>query len=160
MVAELVEQHGVPGAVVGVVDAEQVFVAGRDRGRAGTAAGQLHDDTVFAAASLTKPVFASGVMSLVDAGPIEAGPPVQRLLADPYVADDPRAASITARMVLSHTTGLPNWRQDRPLSLRWSPGTRWGYRVRAIPYLHEIVERLAGTSLDRYLAMPCSDRSV
>ena len=55
-------------------------------------------------------------------------------------------------MVLSHTTGLPNWRQDGPLLLRWSPGTRWGYSGEGYSYLQEVVEHLTGTRLDRYLA--------
>jgi CubicO group peptidase (beta-lactamase class C family) len=151
MVAELLDGRGVAGAVVGVVDADgvaQVVTAGsRGDGR-----GSVDDDTVFAAASLSKPVFASGVMSLVDAGALELDRPLTDYVAEPYLADDERAASITARMVLSHTTGLPNWREDGPLFLRWSPGTRWGYSGEGYAYLQHVVEQLTGVSLDRYLA--------
>jgi CubicO group peptidase (beta-lactamase class C family) len=151
MVPELLDGRGVPGAVVGVVDADgvaRVVTAGsRGDGR-----GSVDDDTVFAAASLSKPVFASGVMSLVDAGALELDRPLTDYGAEPYLADDERAASITARMVLSHTTGLPNWREDGPLFLRWSPGTRWGYSGEGYAYLQQVVEHLAGVSLDRYLS--------
>jgi CubicO group peptidase (beta-lactamase class C family) len=68
------------------------------------------------------------------------------------LADDDRAASITARMVLSHTTGFPNWRRDGPLYLRWSPGSRWGYSGEGFSYLQEVVEHLTGTTLDSYMA--------
>src|SRR5205085_9673692 len=107
---------------------------------------------VFAAASLSKPVFASGVMSLVDAGALELDRPLTDYVAEPYLADDARAASITARMVLSHTTGFPNWRGDGPLFLRWSPGTRWGYSGEGYAYLQQVVERLTSARLDEYLA--------
>jgi CubicO group peptidase (beta-lactamase class C family) len=151
MVAELLDAHGVPGAVVGVVDragAARVVTGGsRGDGR-----GSVDEDTVFAAASLSKPVFASGVMSLVDAGALELDRPLTDYVAEPYLADDDRAASITARMVLSHTTGFPNWREDGPLFLRWSPGTRWGYSGEGYAYLQQVVEQLAGVSLDRYMA--------
>ena len=151
MVAELLDGHGVPGAVVGVVDTDgvaRVVTAGtRGDGR-----GLVDDDTVFAAASLSKPVFASGVMSLVDAGALELDRPLTDYVAEPYLADDERAASITARMVLSHTTGFPNWREDGPLFLRWSPGTRWGYSGEGYAYLQQGVEQLTGVSLDLYLA--------
>ncbi len=151
MIAELLDEHGVPGAAVGVVDADgvaRVVTAGtRGDGR-----GSVDDDTVFAAASLTKPVFASGVMALVDAGALELDRPLSEYVAEPYLPDDVRAASITARMVLSHTTGFPNWREDGPLFLRWSPGTRWGYSGEGYAYLQQVVEHLAGASLDRYLA--------
>jgi CubicO group peptidase (beta-lactamase class C family) len=112
----------------------------------------VDDDTVFAAASLSKPVFASGVMALVEAGALELDRPLTDYVAESYLADDERAASITARMVLSHTTGFPNWREDGPLFLRWSPGTRWGYSGEGYAYLQQVVEQLAGARLDRYLA--------
>jgi CubicO group peptidase (beta-lactamase class C family)/ribosomal protein S18 acetylase RimI-like enzyme len=151
MVAELLDEHGVPGAVVGVVDGDgvtRVVTAGsRGDGR-----GSVDEDTVFAAASLSKPVFACAVMALVDAGALELDRPLSEYVAEPYLPDDDRAASITARMVLSHTTGFPNWSEDGPLFLRWSPGTRWGYSGEGYAYLQQIVERLTAASLDRYLA--------
>ena len=70
--------------------------------------------------------------------------------AEPY-CDDARAASITARMALSHTTGFPNWRNDAPLCPRWSPGSRWGYSGEGFSYLQRIVEHLTGVRLDRYV---------
>ena len=75
MVAELLNGHGVPGAAVGVVDTHgvtQVVTAGtRGDGR-----GSVDENTLFAAASLTKPVFASGVMALVDAGVLQLDRPL------------------------------------------------------------------------------------
>jgi CubicO group peptidase (beta-lactamase class C family) len=150
-VAELLDRHGVPGAAVGVVGGDHgasVVTAGsRGDGR-----GPVDDGTVFAAASLTKPVFATGVMALVDAGALDLDRPLDEYGAEPYLASDERAASITARMVLSHTTGFPNWREDGPLYLRWAPGTRWGYSGEGFAYLQQVVEHLAGVGLDRYMA--------
>jgi CubicO group peptidase (beta-lactamase class C family) len=150
-VAESLERHGVPGAAVGVVDAHgvaRVVTAGtRGDGR-----GPVDDSTVFAAASLSKPVFASGVMALVNAGVLELDRPLSEYVTEPYLAEDERAAAITARMVLSHTTGFPNWRHDGPLFLRWPPGTRWGYSGEGYSYLQQVVEHLVGVGIDRYLA--------
>jgi CubicO group peptidase (beta-lactamase class C family) len=151
MARELLDRHGVPGVAVGFVDgdgaAQVVTVGTRGDGR-----GPVEPDSVFAAASLSKPVFASGVMSLVDEGRLELDRPLSEYLVEPYLANDERAASITARIVLSHTTGFPNWRNDGPLFLRWSPGTRWGYSGEGYSYLQEVVEHLTGTRLDLYLA--------
>src|SRR4029450_6947826 len=55
-------------------------------------------------------------------------------------------------MVLSHTTGFPNWWEGGPLFLRWSPGTRWGYSGEGYAYLQHVVERLSGARLDRVMA--------
>lgn len=150
MVAELLNRHGVPGAAVGVVDTHgvaRVVTAGtRGDGR-----GSVDDNTVFAAASLSKPVFAFGVMALVDRGVLELDRPLSEYVTEPYLAEDERAAAITARMVLSHTTGFPNWRHDGPLFLRWPPGMRWGYSGEGYAYLQQVVEHLVGVSVDRYL---------
>ncbi len=151
MVAGLMDARGVPGAVVGAVDAAGVARV-VSMGSRGDGRGPVDDDTVFAAASLSKPVFASGVMSLVDAGVLDLDRPLTDYGAEPFLAADERAASITARMVLSHTTGFPNWREDEPLFLRWSPGTRWGYSGEGYAYLQLVVEHLTGVGLDRYLA--------
>ena len=122
-------------------------------GSRGDGRGSVDEDTVFAAASLTQ----AGVRVRCDGdGRCRACSSwtgrLSEYVAEPYLPDDDRAASITARMVLSHTTGFPNWREDGPLFLRWSPGTRWGYSGEGFAYLQQVVERLTGVSLDVYLA--------
>jgi CubicO group peptidase (beta-lactamase class C family) len=151
VVAELLDRHGVMGAVAGVVDADGVTQV-VSAGTRGVDRGPVDDGTVFAAASLSKPVFASAVMALVDTGTLELDRPLTDYIGGRGLVDDERSASITARMVLSHTTGLPNWREDGPLYLRWSPGTRWGYAGEGYAYLQRVVEHLVGVSVDRYLA--------
>jgi CubicO group peptidase (beta-lactamase class C family) len=159
MVSELLAEHETPGAAVGLIDAgERTIVTGGTRG---ADRGPVEHDTIFAAASLTKPVFAVGVMTLVDDGALELDRPLSEYVAEPYLAEDDRAASITARMVLSHTTGFPNWREgsnDRvhpsrgALHLRWPPGTRWGYSGEGFSYLQQVVERLCAAPLAEFLA--------
>jgi len=143
-----------PGAAIGLLNGTEqsvVPVGSRGEGR-----GPVDENTVFAAASLTKPVFAAGVMTLIDRGVLELDAPLREYLPDPYVPDDERAASITARMVLSHTTGLPNWRhgsndrvhpKDGALRLRWQPGSRWGYSGEGYCYLQQVVEHLVAAPL-------------
>ena len=54
---------------------------------------------------------------------------------------DPRHESITARMVLSHTSGLPNWRpQGRPLDFASDPGESWRYSGEGFGLLQQAVE--------------------
>jgi CubicO group peptidase (beta-lactamase class C family) len=150
-VAELLDATGVPGAVVGVVESDgpATILA---VGARGDGLGQVVEDAVFAAASLTKPVFATAVMSLVDDGVLELDRPLSEYGAEPWLTDDPRAEAITARMALSHTTGMPNWRGDGELYLRWSPGKRWGYSGEGYAYLWHVVARLLAVSIDRFMA--------
>ena len=41
--------------------------------------------------------------------------------------DEPILGDITIRHVLSHTTGLPNWRTGAEIEPLRPPGTKWGY---------------------------------
>ena len=76
------------------------------------------DDTIFEAASLSKPVFAYAVLKLVDQGKLGLDVPLTTYLPKPYIEGDPRLEKITARIVLSHRTGFRNWRGDgNPLAV-------------------------------------------
>ena len=85
-------------------------------------------ETIFEAASLSKPVFAYGVLKLVDQGKLDLDAPLSRYMPQLYVEGDPRIDKITARIVLSHRTGFPNWRDaGRPLKIYFTPGERFSH---------------------------------
>jgi CubicO group peptidase (beta-lactamase class C family) len=83
--------------------------------------------TVFNAASLSKCVFAYAVMKLVDSGKLSLDTPLYKYLEYPDLSHDERYKKITARMTLSHTSGLPNWRNGPQLNFRYNPGERYSY---------------------------------
>lgn len=107
--------------------------------------------TVFEAASLSKPVVALAALQFVDEGKLDLDEPLSRL-AGALIPDDPATATITARHVLSHTTGLPNWRRhDVPLRTYFPPGSRFSYSGEGYLYLQAALERLTGDPLDTIL---------
>ncbi len=103
-------------------------------------------ETVFEAASLSKPVFASIVMQLASREELDLDAPLWETLPYPRLAHDPRARTITPRMVLSHTAGLPNWGGPR-LQLKFDPGTAWSYSGEGYVYLQKVLEKLTGLGL-------------
>lgn len=76
-----------------------------------------------------------------------------------YVPADNRVASITAKHVLSHSAGFPNWRNaDFPLKTYFEPGERFSYSGEGFLYLQKAVEAITGEKLhalvDRLVLRP------
>lgn len=112
----------------------------------------LRRDTVFNVASLTKPVFALLVLRMVAAGEFALDAPLATWWVDPDVADDPRHRELTARLVLSHQSGLPNWRGDRKLAFLFDPGQRHEYSGEGFEWLRLAIERKTGETLPALMA--------
>lgn len=106
--------------------------------------------TWFSAASLSKPVFAWGVRELVNQGKLDWSKPLQEYL-DLGLSGE--AKLITAAHVLSHSTGLPNWRfqLDKPLTSAFVPGNKWQYSGEGYFLLQRTIENLSGLPIAAYL---------
>src|SRR5262249_49204263 len=102
----------------------------------------IGSDTNTWAASITKGVFATYVMQLVERGEFQLDVPVAKQLSQPLdqydayketgtaIVSDPDWPLITPRMLLSHTSGLLNFaylEPDKKLHLHFKPGTTFSY---------------------------------
>lgn len=137
-----------PGAAVALLERgkEPAFLCAGVASRAAPA--PIHPLTVFEAASLGKPIFAALALELAAGGLFDLDAPLSDLLPDPWVPGDDRLPLVTARRVLSHSTGFPNWFWDGAPRFDFTPGERFGYSGVGYQYLQKVVERLAGRSLD------------
>jgi CubicO group peptidase (beta-lactamase class C family) len=121
----------------------------------------LRTDTVMYGASLTKTVFAYTVLQLVDEGRLSLDTPLADYLEKPLpdydtnaiypnkyapyrdLAADPRWKEITARNVLTHSTGFANfwWMEpDQKLRIHFSPGSRFSYSGEGMILLQFVIE--------------------
>jgi CubicO group peptidase (beta-lactamase class C family) len=119
-------------------------------------------DSVMSAASFTKVAFAYMVMQLVDEGVLDLDKPVYQYLPKPLpeyaeysdLANDSRYKQITARMLLSHTAGFPNWRafeDDHKLKIHFTPGSRFAYSGEGIVLLQVVVEAITKKPLEELM---------
>ena len=160
-----VDRGAFPGAVLAVGRGGRLLAL-RGFGRLSSAPGApaMPADAIFDLASLTKVVATtSAAMLLVDQGRLDLDAPVVRYLPD--FAGPPEHDRITVRELLTHSSGLapagPLWidAHDRRAILRTidamrvapAPGTGFAYRDENFILLGEIVRRLAGEPLDRFV---------
>jgi CubicO group peptidase (beta-lactamase class C family) len=151
-VPELMSKDAVPGLAIAVIrGGKTTWVHGFGIKEA-TTGRPVTGDTVFEAASLSKPVFAYGVLKLVEQGKVGLDVPLTAYLPKPFVAGDERLAKITARIVLSHRTGFPNWPAgDGSVSIYFTPGQRFSYSGEGYIYLQRVVEQITGKPLNEYM---------
>jgi uncharacterized protein YbbC (DUF1343 family)/CubicO group peptidase (beta-lactamase class C family) len=124
-------------------------------------------DTIFDIASLTKPLGTSlAVMSLLERGAISLDAPVGRYLSE---FKKPQFAQVTIQRLLTHSAGFPaipppgvvqasmaeTMRNVARLSFDYAPGSGTQYSDISFILLGEVVRRVSGQPLDRYL-----DRTV
>ncbi|NIM91499.1 MAG: serine hydrolase [Candidatus Aminicenantes bacterium] len=116
----------------------------------------VDEQTVFRTASLSKPVFAYLVMKLVDEGVLELDKPLYQYLERPLyeypdykdLKSDERYKLLTAKILLSHTSGFPNWRRRR-LDFEFTPGERFKYSGEGYCLLQFILENMTGKNLNQ-----------
>lgn len=110
-------------------------------------------ETVFPAASLSKPVFAWGVLGLVEKGLLDLDRPLSETLTLPEAENVPQLNEITARQVLSHSTGLQNWRfsLDDKFTFAFPPGSGFCYSGEGYFYLQRVVEHITGQGIEGFL---------
>jgi CubicO group peptidase (beta-lactamase class C family) len=144
---EIVRLSEISGLSIAVVRVgEPVWV--RSYGVRHTEIGEpVQEDTLFEAASLSKPVFAYAVHRLAERNEIDLDKPLWVYLPYERLEHDERYKKITARMVLSHSGGLPNW-GGTPLEMISEPGERFNYSGEGFVYLQKVVTEITGSTLN------------
>ena len=124
-------------------------------------------DTNVWAASITKAVFATWVMRLVEEGKLNLDEPVAKMLPKPLteyerykvggteLVKDPRWPLVTPRMLLSHTAGFANFKDmepDQKIHIHFTPGTRFAYSGEGLNMLGFVLEQTMGISVAQAMA--------
>ena len=139
---------GVPGVSVATIASGTAVTQGYGATRA-TDGTPVNADTIFEAASLGKPVFAWLALKMAAEGKLDLDRPLREYL--PLPAADARSAGITARHVLSHSSGWRNWRNSaaQPLVADFDPGSRFSYSGEGFYFLGRVLEKVSGMGILR-----------
>lgn len=173
---ERMAYHRVPGVSVAVLDGGEIAWA-EAWGTADTETGApVTTETLFQAASISKPVAALAAMSLVEEGALALDGPINTHLTSWQVPDNEFTADsvVTLRGLLTHTAGLtvwgfPGYRKDRefapgqaiatnievlegagntdPVRVYRTPGIGWQYSGGGYTVMEEAIENVTGRPL-------------
>jgi len=97
--------------------------------------------TIFEAASLSKPLFAYFIMKMIEEGELGLDTPIYQYLESifPKGAIVPESfeayQTLTPRIILSHGSGIDNWVKNEPIKIAFTPGTDFSYSGEAYQHL-------------------------
>ncbi len=141
---------GIPGVSLALIK-DGRLIYHKTYGIVNTMTGvKVDSNSLFEAASITKPVFSFAVLRLSERSVIDLDKPLWQYLPYSDIAHDERYKLITARHVLTHRTGFPNWREGK-LEIKFTPGEGYGYSGEGFEYLKMVVEKITGKKVEQVL---------
>ncbi len=145
LIPKIMEEAIVPGLSIALIEDGKLLWR-RGFGVKDSASKEpVDNETVFEAASVSKTVFAYAVMKLCEKGVLDLDRPLTKYAAKPFLEGDPRLDLITARHVLSHTSGFQDFRSRQdPLKIHFTPGEKFLYSGEGYYYLQSVVTHLTG----------------
>lgn len=158
MIPRLLKKGRVPGLQLALIREGQVIWTGSFGVKNNATSEPVTDETIFEAASLTKPFFAYAVMKMVEEGILGLDTPlisylpkeqVEKVLGHPLDFPDFHRdwlEKITPRHVLSHSSGMGEG--GKPYPFFFEPGTKYRYAAASYDFLQLVVERLKGEKLE------------
>ena len=166
IVTKLMDTANVQGLSLGILNNKKVVYL-KAYGYKNKEKKELLDtSTVMYGASFSKPVFAFLTLKLVQEKILDLDKPLYEYLDKPIpeyedyleLGKDDQWKLITARMCLSHTTGLPNtrWLNVRtgaidtlgPMKIYFKPGSRYAYSGEGLKLLQLVVEKITRKTIE------------
>ncbi len=149
MMNAYMEYYNIPGASFAIWKEEEIIYKGSYGIRNNYTKEKINQNTLFEVASITKPTFSFVVMRLVEKGIIDLDEPLYQYLEFDLIKGHPYAKLITARHVLSHQTGFPNWSNGEKIEFKFEPGNGYSYSGEGFEYLKRVLVKLTGKSINQ-----------
>ncbi|MEO0527026.1 MAG: serine hydrolase domain-containing protein [Bacteroidota bacterium] len=146
-ICKALDSSNLVGVSVSITNDNRIVYSGHFGTKRANGDQIVNNETIYEVASLSKPVFSFFVLKQVEKGILDLDVPLYNYLPNSDIAYDDRYKKITARMVLCHSTGFPNWRPKTTdsLKLNFKPGSRYGYSGEGYEYLKNVLSHLLET---------------
>ncbi len=143
-VSEIIDQYRIPGISLSYWDEigewRQIAIGKQNM----DSSASVNSETIFSAASLSKPITAYLTLLLVDQGKIDLNKPLAYYFEYPDLLAKPAYEQVTAKMVLTHHSGLPNWRYGSKLTFKHPPESKFSYSGEGFVWLQKVIEHIEG----------------
>ncbi len=144
---DIIDGWGIPGLGIGIVDQNEIVYARGFGVQSLNTLEPVTPESIFGIASVSKCFVATAVMQLVEYGKIDLDTPVYQYL--PYFElDDDRYRQITTRLILSHTSGMPDMDEDEYDDLVYHPESDEGAAERYVRGLRR--RKMVGAPGERF----------
>lgn len=150
-IPKLMAAADIPGLSIAIVKGDEIIYQQAFGVRSVDTQEPVSEASIFSAASLSKALFAYGLMRWGEQGKFDLDQPLYKYFPYSDLEHDDRYKLLTARQVLSHTTGLPNWQQGEKLNFIRDPGQQFGYSGEGFVYLMRVIEHLSNQPIDEFM---------
>jgi CubicO group peptidase (beta-lactamase class C family) len=164
-ISDASKQFKIPGIAAAVIEHGQIRAVEVFGIRDLKSGAPVTADTLFEAGSLGEPVYAYSVLAFAANGQFNPSAPLPSYLPLPYVRAmdwnatnpdteklyDPLLNQITAKRVMNHTSGMPDWAGKQHLQLQLVPGQKWSYSNEGYLYLQQVMEHVSGESFGAFV---------
>lgn len=174
VILDWMKDYNVPGMSIAVVSKGEIVWA-KGYGIANTITGEKVDtDTLFQAASISKPITALAALNLVEEGYLELDDDINLYLRTWKLPDSnfSKNEKVTLRRLLTHTSGLnvngfPGYNQNEtipdinsvlnglgntlPIRLKSIPGVNFEYSGGGYTVIEKVIEDITNSPLEEYM---------
>lgn len=162
LVPSLMSKARIPGLSIAVIRDGKIVWTGAFGVKSAATSVPCDEGTIFEAASLTKPLFAYLALLYVADGKLDLDTPLINYLPEQVIVDSVLKhpldkpgfrrdwfERITARHVLSHSSGMPHGDPIDPhYPLFFEPGSEYRYSAEGYYFLQLILENMEGMALE------------
>ena len=170
---QIIARWGIPGLGIGIVEGSEIVYACGFGVQNLETQTPVKPESIFCVASVSKCFVATAVMQLAEQRKIDLDTPIIQYL--PYFQlDDDRCTQITTRLILSHTSGMPDMdeveydelvyhpesddgaaeryvRGLRNREMVSAPGERFAYSNIAYNVLGDLIAKVSGQTFEEYM---------
>ncbi|UII24655.1 beta-lactamase family protein [Fulvivirga maritima] len=147
----MMDEVGVPGASVAIINENEVVFAHNYGFKNLKEQSQVDRNTLFEAASLSKSFLVYAAFKMVKERQLNLDKPMYEYMPHEQLAYDERYKLITPRMILSHSSGIENWKSNNnsdSLEILAEPGTEYIYSGEGYNYLAKVMANIRNQTVE------------